>query len=320
MSEIQSVSVIVPSRNNAESIAETLRSFLDDTVVREAIVVDHRSTDGTVQVARDLGDPRVRVIEDDGRGISRAMNIGLAASTAPYVAKIDADDLVPRGRFAWQADFLDRTSDVMAVCGAFEAIDDAGRQLETFAATDAARDVTEEYLQQKRPTHFGAWLCRREGWEAVGGFREWFVTAEDIDMPFRLAHAGRISFEPRLSYSYRIRTGSITRTQSNTLREFYENSAIEFARQRLATGSDDLDRGTPPALPSSQSKNHTLAGSQAAGFLTGRAWREHHKGQRIRALRTMAQSVAAAPPRQRFRQIRGFLVMLAKSAVPPREM
>lgn len=319
MQHPRSTSLIIPSRNNASSIAETLESCLAGPAVHEVIVVDHRSTDDTVKIVRGFGEERVRLIADDGTGISRAMNIGLAASTGRYVAKIDADDLVPPDRFAWQADILDGSPEVMAVCGAFEAIDDAGEHLATFGSKSVARDVTEEYLQGKLPTHFGAWLCRREAWTAVGGFREWFVTAEDIDMPLRLARAGRILFEPRIAYSYRIRTGSITRTQSNILREFYEAQAHKFARQRAETGLDDLERGAPPPLPSEgEKKSHMIAGEQAAGFLTGRAWREHNDGQRTKAIRTMMRSISVAPPRSRLRQLRQLAVLLAKTVVPTR--
>ena len=289
---MSSVSAIIPARNNADMIGATLASCLASPTVAEVLVVLHASHDDTAAAVRAHADPRVKLIEDEGRGISRAMNVGLAAATGAHVAKIDADDLVPADRFARQAAFLESRDDMMAVSGRFEAIDGAGAQLSTFATERAEGEVTDAYLAQERPTHFGTWLCRRDGWERVGGFREWFVTAEDFDMPFRLAMVGRVWFLPEMAYSYRVREGSITRTQNDTLRRFYSAQAIRFAQQRRATGTDDLERGAPPALPEPKPGDDEGAGlleCQTVGFLTGRAWREFDAGKVRTGMRTMAQ-------------------------------
>jgi glycosyltransferase involved in cell wall biosynthesis len=312
------VSVIIPAKNNAGTIGATIDSCLSDDAVKELLVVVHASHDGTAQVARKSGDARVAVIEDEGRGISRAMNVGLAASSGAYLAKIDADDIVPAGRFSRQSEFLDAHPDIMAVCGTFDAIDDHGRHLASFARDRVAGDVTREYHQQTRPSHFGSWLCRREGWEKVGGFREWFITGEDLDMAFRLALVGRIWFQPEPAYFYRVREGSITRTQATILRKFYEEHSVRFARQRIATGTDDLEKGSPPALPeigvTSQDGTELLAG-QTVGFLTAQAWREFHRGEIGIALRTMLRSISYAKGWRKIRQLRGLMIMTAKGAI-----
>lgn len=59
------VSVVIPARNEAVNIGETVRRFLDQTYPRlELFVVDDRSSDGTAETARRAGggDPRVTVI------------------------------------------------------------------------------------------------------------------------------------------------------------------------------------------------------------------------------------------------------------------
>jgi glycosyltransferase involved in cell wall biosynthesis len=316
-----SVSVIIPARNNAETIGDSIDSCLSDRAVKEVLVVLHASKDGTREAALASGDPRVSVIEDDGRGISRAMNVGLAAATGAYVAKIDADDIVATGRFDRQSEFLDTHPDIMAVCGTFVAIDEAGHLLSSFKTDRVEGDVTDEYLAQRRPTHFGSWLCRREAWENVGGFREWFVMGEDLDMPFRLVFVGRVWFQPDLAYLYRIREGSITHTQARTLREFYEAQSVRFARQRLATGTDDLDQNRPPPLPevdTSEGDVVSLLSLQTVGFLESRAWREFHEGRTRTAMQTMLRSVSYAKGWTRLRQVRRLLIMVAKSTAPRR--
>ncbi|WP_068407913.1 glycosyltransferase family 2 protein [Labrenzia sp. OB1] len=90
------LSVILPSFNEAANIP-ILVGLLDTAlagIAWEAIVVDDNSPDGTTEVARTiaLSDPRVRVIRRIGRrGLSGACVEGILASSAPYVAVMDAD-------------------------------------------------------------------------------------------------------------------------------------------------------------------------------------------------------------------------------------
>ncbi|MBN9669039.1 glycosyltransferase family 2 protein [Roseibium aggregatum] len=90
------LSVILPSFNEAENIPiliDLLKAALDG-IAWEAIVVDDNSPDGTAEVARNIAriDPKVRVIRRIGRrGLSGACIEGMLASSAPYVAVMDAD-------------------------------------------------------------------------------------------------------------------------------------------------------------------------------------------------------------------------------------
>ena len=89
------LSVIVPTRNERDNVGvlvERLHQVLSG-VRWEAIFVDDDSTDGTIPALRALAaDPQVRLIHRIGRrGLSSACIEGVQASTAPYVAVMDAD-------------------------------------------------------------------------------------------------------------------------------------------------------------------------------------------------------------------------------------
>ena len=96
-----SVSVVIPARNEELTVGDivaTIRRELMESValVDEIVVVDSRSTDGTVAVARDAG---ARVVSQDEmtrrlprmEGKGDAMWAGLAASTGDLVAFVDGD-------------------------------------------------------------------------------------------------------------------------------------------------------------------------------------------------------------------------------------
>ena len=99
-------SVVIPAFNAAETIEETLRSVLAQTVrPQEVIVVDDGSTDATGEMARRSGDV-VRVIRQDNAGVGRATTVGILAAQNPLLATLDADDLWLPHKIAAQIEHL----------------------------------------------------------------------------------------------------------------------------------------------------------------------------------------------------------------------
>lgn len=94
------VSVIIPCRNAATWLGETLESaLLQHEIPIEIIVVDDGSTDQSVSVARAVG-RSVQVISQPPLGVSAARNAGTAAAVGAYFQYLDADDLLEPGTLA----------------------------------------------------------------------------------------------------------------------------------------------------------------------------------------------------------------------------
>jgi len=90
------LSIVVPTFNERDNVAELVhRLGLGlDGLAWEVIFVDDDSPDGTADLVRQLAaaDPRVRCIQRIGRrGLASACIEGMLASSAPYVAVMDAD-------------------------------------------------------------------------------------------------------------------------------------------------------------------------------------------------------------------------------------
>ena len=92
----KSLSIILPTFNEAGSIQEMVSSLLDLThqYQVEILVVDDDSWDGTADIVRDLArqDSRVRLIQRVGRsGLASAIKEGLIDSIYPYAIAMDSD-------------------------------------------------------------------------------------------------------------------------------------------------------------------------------------------------------------------------------------
>ena len=81
------VSVVIPTYNEAQSIGRVLADI--PKMVEEVLVVDSDSSDGTAEIARELG---AKVLHEPRRGYGRACLTGLAAVNAPdVVVFLDGD-------------------------------------------------------------------------------------------------------------------------------------------------------------------------------------------------------------------------------------
>lgn len=94
------ISIVIPCRNEAARLPGTLqalnRYFDASGDEAEIVVVDEKSADATVALAREHGAPRVRVIANPvGRGKGFAVKTGMLAAEGGIVFFMDADLSVP---------------------------------------------------------------------------------------------------------------------------------------------------------------------------------------------------------------------------------
>ena len=86
------LSVVIPTRNEADNIANCIRAFDEVRDEVEIIVVDNSSTDDTKRIAADLG---AKVL-DKGPERSAQRNLGWRTATADWVVVLDADMILPQ--------------------------------------------------------------------------------------------------------------------------------------------------------------------------------------------------------------------------------
>ena len=111
------VTVGVPIYNAARTLPLTLRSVFSQTITDwELILVDDGSTDGSVDIIRALKDDRVRVMVDgQNKTTAPRQNEITRAARAPFVARLDADDVMHPRRLEEQLEFMQANPEADAV-------------------------------------------------------------------------------------------------------------------------------------------------------------------------------------------------------------
>ncbi|GAB5416132.1 MAG: glycosyltransferase [Crocinitomicaceae bacterium] len=93
------ISILLPFRNAAPWIVETIQSIQDQTHENwELLAVNDHSTDGTLSLIRSAEDPRIQILTNEDEGIIPALQTGLKAATGAFTTRMDADDLMPKDK------------------------------------------------------------------------------------------------------------------------------------------------------------------------------------------------------------------------------
>jgi glycosyltransferase involved in cell wall biosynthesis len=182
--DLPSISVVVPSFNQASYLPQALDSILLQEYPRlEVIVMDGGSTDGSVEILKAYSDRLTHWRSAPDRGQSDAINRGFALATGEIVAWLNSDDLYLAGCLERAARALRRSPAAGMVYGDGVMVDSAGGVLDhhRYRPLSALDLLCFEVILQ--PTVF----MRRHALEAVGGLDEDYNLIMDHDLWVRLA-------------------------------------------------------------------------------------------------------------------------------------
>jgi glycosyltransferase involved in cell wall biosynthesis len=191
------ISVVLPYRDAAPTLAEAITSILAERDVDlELIAVDDGSRDDGPALVESLaaGDPRVRSIRAAPRGIVAALSRGVEAARAPFIARMDADDVSLPGRLARQVAALRADGSLGAVGCLVQAFPEeiVEEGLARYVAWQNQLLTPEEHAREifvESPLCHPSVMMRRDAVRAVGGYREGLFP-EDYDLWLRLVEAG----------------------------------------------------------------------------------------------------------------------------------
>lgn len=236
------VSILLPCYNAAETIKEAINSLAQQTLTDfEVIAVDDGSEDSTLQVLQAWAakDSRFQAISCPHGGVITAANAGFAACRAPYIARMDSDDLAYPERLALQVAYLDEHPEVAVV----------GSLVEGFPS-NYIREGYQIYIQWLNSLVTNAEIRRemfvesplanpsvmiRKSWvERMGGYQDhgW---PEDYDLWLRMYLAGAVFAKiPEVLLAWRDHPRRITRTDRRySIENFLRAKAHYLARGPL---------------------------------------------------------------------------------------
>lgn len=118
------ISAVMPLFNGITYISESINSVINQTYADwEFIIVnDYGSDDGCVEIIKSYAkkDSRIKLIQNETRlGLAESLNIGIAAATGEFIARVDVDDPSYAERFEKQIKYMSEHPDIV-LCGTLQ--------------------------------------------------------------------------------------------------------------------------------------------------------------------------------------------------------
>ncbi len=238
-----SISVLLPVHNGAATIKAALDSLWSQSCGDfECIAVDDGSDDGTLEVLRQEAarEKRLRVVALPRVGLVSALQQGLAACRARWVARMDADDICLPRRLELQAAYLREHPEVGLVSCRVAFGGDAARQagyahyVQWTNTLLRHEDISKGRFRESPFAHPSV-MFRRELESRHGGYKAGDFP-EDYELWLRWLQAGvRMEKLPQTLFVWNDPPRRLSRTDPRyDSRRFYEVKADYLARWLVA--------------------------------------------------------------------------------------
>jgi glycosyltransferase involved in cell wall biosynthesis len=197
MTEKPQISVILPFYNAEKTLARAVESIRSQSFpFFELILVNNNSDDLSRNIALQYTkeDSRCRLIDEKTQGVMHAMNSGIEASNARYIARMDSDDISLPHRLEMQYNFLEENPGTGLVGGKVEHVghNDNTKGLQTcvdWANSFTSHENIELFRFIEIPVVNPTIMFRRELVKSYGGCRDGEFP-EDYEMLLRWLDAG----------------------------------------------------------------------------------------------------------------------------------
>ncbi|MFA5007872.1 MAG: glycosyltransferase [Candidatus Omnitrophota bacterium] len=235
------VSVVMPVYNARRYLSLAINSILQQTFSGfEFIIVNDGSSDESLKILEKYAkkDKRISIINQPNQGIAGALNNGIKASKAKYIARMDADDISLPQRLELQFKYMEKHPDCAIVGSWVYFIDISGAILKIYRPPC----THEEILIELQKGNGGAIIhpaamFRKKTLLQVGGYLREYNYIEDYDVYTRIADKGRLANLSDILFKYRLTPTGINYSEGTKQRRGMIN---ELKNQFC------LKRGVPP--------------------------------------------------------------------------
>lgn len=238
MSKNVRASVLLPVYNAEKYLESAIESVLNQSINDyELLILNDGSTDNSEAIIDHFvnADDRCRKFSWPNQGIIKTLNAGISEARGEIIFRMDADDQCVSNRFEKQLDYLDQHPECVAVGSRVLLIDDVGLPIMPFNVP-----IEHDEIDRSNFTGTGSAMVhpsvamRRDVVKQIGGYRQKYLHAEDIDLFLRLAEVGSLYNIPDILLHYRQHADSIGYSKrQQQVKSVYE--AISDAHFRRGT-------------------------------------------------------------------------------------
>jgi hypothetical protein len=224
--------VVMPVYNGAPWLKASVESILAQTRGDfEFLIIDDGSRDASAEILRGYAarDLRIELVVRENRGPIITSNEGTERARGKYIVRMDQDDISRPTRIEKQVAYLEAHPECLAVGSRLLLIDPDGM------------------------IYHASTTMRRDAMQRLGGYRQQYASAEDLDLYLRMAEVGELANLDEILLDYRQHLGSVGHARREAQVRATRGCVAETRTRR---GMPAL----PPELDASRADGYANAG------------------------------------------------------------
>jgi glycosyltransferase involved in cell wall biosynthesis len=209
-SEIPLVTILLPFFNSEKTLAAAIQSIVNQTLKDwELILIDDCSNDASANIARGFSDPRIRLLTNVSNvGLAGSLNMGVVTASAPYIARMDADDISYPERLATQLQFLEQHLDVDVVGASILMFKGNGVPVKLLRPPLSGAEIKLGWIKGSFPLYHPTWMAKST-WFRKFLYDPNFSKGQDHELLLRALKSSTYANTSETLLGYRNEAGNI---------------------------------------------------------------------------------------------------------------
>jgi len=236
------ISIISIYYNRKDFVKESINSLLNQTYKNtEIIIIDDGSTDGTYEELKKIEDNRLRIYTQENMGFVKSIIKAIDLSEGEYIAIHGSGDISHSTRIEKQVNFLNENSEYGLISN-YANKETLDKKRSQSVSDNFENDNYIDTLLKKNILVHGSTMFRKEIYDKVGGYRDFFKFGQDRDLWLRMCQITKPYIIPEVLYTMRVLPESVSNDFNKTIFQLYFRSmSNQCIIQRLRNETDIID-------------------------------------------------------------------------------
>lgn len=242
------VTIVCAYYNREDYVTESVQSLLDQTYKNlEIIIIDDGSTDNTLENLNIFNDPRLKIITQNNAGFVAAIRRAVDEASGEYIAVHGSGDISLPTRIEKQVQAM-QSGENIGVVGCHVEDDSKTGDAKYTLKIENNLNFQKTLMQYNMFTH-GEVMFRKALYEQVGGYRPFFIYAQDRDLWLRMSeHCNYQIVEETLYKRMRLSDGISTNLKKSIIQASLSDFSRYCAQERANGSPDPLDKIGPQSI------------------------------------------------------------------------